>query len=111
MKNGVIHIQKRKMMSAELEPYPHPKKWVNRLDKLLMAVAVIGPMMTLPQLFKIFVEKNTSGISVLTWSLYTLVAIPWVVYGIIHKKTPIIISNILWVIFQLIIVTGTLIYK
>jgi len=37
------------------EPYPHPNKWKRLMDKLIYFAGVLGPIMTIPQLSKIWV--------------------------------------------------------
>src|SRR3989344_9687617 len=98
--HGLHHIHKRKRYYQNLEPYPHPKKWINNLDKFLIIVAFIAPLTTLPQIFNIIISKQAGSISALTWSLYAIFNIPWVFYGFVHKEKPIIIMHILWLIMN-----------
>ena len=107
---GVHHIHKRKRVHDKLKAYPHPNKWIKFLDKFLLIVAVIGPLLSLPQILKIYVEHNTSGVSVLTWGLFAFFNIPWIIYGIVHKDKPIIIGYSLWLVTNIVIVVGALMY-
>ncbi|MCA9459746.1 MAG: hypothetical protein KC550_04325, partial [Nanoarchaeota archaeon] len=102
----VHHFHVRKRIHQNLEPYPHPDKWKNFLDKAIYVVGISGPIMTMPQLFKIWVEKDASGISLISWSWYLLTAIVWLVYAITHKEKPLIITNSLWIIVEIFIVIG-----
>jgi len=108
---GIHHIHKRKRISQKLLPYPHKNKWIRFLDKFLLIIAVIGPLMAFPQVFKIYIEKNASGVSLLSWSLFTLLNIPWIIYGFVHKEKPIIIAYCLWFIINLIISIGIIVYS
>ena len=112
--NHIHHLHQRKRVHAKkkkgLEPLPHPNKWVHFLDESLIMLAVIGPMMTLPQIIKIIVEKSSSGVSLLTWSMYGLLAIPWLAYGIVHKEKPIIVSSALALILDVSIVVSSLVF-
>jgi len=74
------------------EPYPHPNKWKRLMDKLIYFAGVLGPIMTIPQLSKIWVEKNASGVSALSWGAYGVGACFWIIYGFMHKEKPIIIT-------------------
>lgn len=107
---GIHHLHKRKRIHQKLEKYPHPKKWIKILDNFLLIIAVIGPLNNLPQIIKIFALKSSSGVSTLTFSLFSLFNIPWIIYGIVHKEKPIIIAFSLWFITNMIVVIGTLIY-
>ena len=110
MQNNIDHIHKRKRKYQELEKYPSANKGVRFLDKFLLIVAVIGPLVSLPQIIKIFVSKDVAGISVMSWSLFALLDIPWIVYGFVHKEKPIILGSILWFILNIVVVFGTLKY-
>ncbi len=114
------HIHKRKIATKKsskpvksnqkYEPYPHPEKWKRILDKSIYAVSVIGLVMTIPQITKIWSEKNASGVSLIAWSTYIFTALVWLMYGIAHKEKPIILTNLAWIIVNLIIVIGVIMY-
>jgi len=107
---AIDHIHKRKRVHQKLEKYPHPNKWIKFLDRFLIIVAVVGPLMVLPQILKIFMLKDAMGVSALSWGLFALFDIPWIIYGAVHKEKPIIIAYSLWLVTNLIVVVGALIY-
>ena len=76
----------------------------------MSVVAVIAPLTTLPQMYTIWIERSAAGISVLTWFLYTLFSIPLLVYGIVHKAKPLIVMYTLWIIVNLSVAIGALLY-
>lgn len=104
------HVHTRKRIYQKVEEYPHPDKWKNFLDKSIYIVGAFGPIMTIPQLMKIGIEKNASGVSAISWSAYFVTAIFWLSYGITHKEKPIIFTYILWIVLEIFIVIGTLMY-
>jgi len=107
---GMHHFHKRKRIHLKKEEFPSKNKKVRFLDGLIYVVSVIGPLMTLPQIFKIWVLKNAEGVSFISWGTYTISAGIWLWYGIVHKDKPIIIANILWIIIHLMVVIGILVY-
>lgn len=109
---SIVHIHKRGRHKGDRfkHSYPSEDKRIAFLDKLLVVVAVIGPLMTLPQIFKIYVNQNATGISVLSWAMYAFFNIPWILYGFVHKEKPIIISYVLGFTFNTIVVIGTFLY-
>ena len=109
--HGLHHIHLRKRIHQKYEPYPHPNKWMNFMDRFLIIVAVIGPLTTAPQIYDIFWTKSVNGLSFWTWLLYSVLSIPWLFYGLVHRDKPLIISSILWVILQGIVAAGILIYS
>ena len=108
--HGLHHFHKRKRIHIEHEPYPHPNKWKRIMDKLIYFVGIFGPIMTLPQLMIIWIEKNAAGVSLISWGSYLIIAVFWIIYGIMHKEKPIIITYSLWVLLDIFIVIGVLLY-
>ena len=107
---GLHHIHRRKRIYVKHQPYPHPIKWKRFLDRAAYFFAVFGPVMTIPQVLRIWVGKDASGVSPISWSAYLVVAVFWLTYGIAHKAKPIIFTNILWIIFEIMIIAGTFVY-
>lgn len=110
MKRGFYHLHRRKRIYQKLEKYPHPNKGIRALDRLVLILAFIMPIVELPQLIKIFAEKTAEGVSLSTWSFFVLCGIPWLIYGIVHKEKPIVILYLLWIIIDSAIVIGILLY-
>src|SRR5688572_643718 len=81
------------------------------IDRLVNVIAVVGPLTSVPQIVEIwFVDKSAAGVSLLTWSLFLVMAVVWLLYGIVHASRPIIVSNALWFVAQGIIVLGAIRY-
>jgi uncharacterized protein with PQ loop repeat len=108
---GIFHLHQRKRKHKHLEPFPHSNKYKRLLDNTLLGVAVIGPMMNIPQIFKIYYYQNASSISLFSFSCFAFFNILWLMYGIVHKEKPIIIAYILWLITNIFIITGTVLYS
>ena len=80
------------------------------MDKLIYVVAIVGPIMTIPQVTKIWIDKNAAGVSIITWLAYAIASLFWVIYGIMHKEKPIILTSVLLLILDVFIVVGAIIY-
>lgn len=110
MPEGLHHFHKRKRIYQKYESYPHPNKLKRFVDKAVYFIVSFGIIMTLPQIIKIWVEKNASGVSSISWAAYTISSIFWLAYGIIHKEKPIIFSYSIWVLLNAFVCIGALIY-
>ena len=110
MTDALHHFHIRKRIHQKHEPYPHPNKWKALMDKIIYAVGIAGPLLTIPQLTKIWVDKNASGVSIVSWSAYLVIGVFWLTYGIMHKEKPIILTYSLWIIINAFIVVGIIIY-
>lgn len=70
----------------------------------------VGILVTIPQITNIWFDKNTAGVSLITWTGFFLASIFWTFYGIIHKAKPIILLNLIISLLNLIIIIGILLY-
>ena len=104
------HISKRKRIHQKKESYPHPHPWKKILDYLAYIASIITPMATLPQLWKIWSEKNADNVSEITWGAYVLVGLIFLTYSISHREWPLIIMYTSMVLIQAFIVLGIIIY-
>jgi len=91
----------KKTLFGGLESYPSEKFWISLLDKLLMVIAIVSPLMSLPQVFSLYSSKVAGSLSLLSWSSWALFNIPWIIYGFVHKQKPIIVMYILWFLMNL----------
>ena len=101
--HGHHHLHKRKRSAKDT-------KLVRFIDKLVYAAGLFGWIMTIPQVFKIWVEQNAGGVSVLSWLAYAIVGVVWILYGIVHKDRHIIIIYSGFVLLNSFVVIGTLLY-
>ncbi len=83
------------------------KKW---LHKAVYVAGILGPLMTIPQIIKIWLYQDASGVSALSWGSYFVLSGFWLAYGIEERETPIIINYVFWMVMHLVVVTGVLIY-
>lgn len=81
------------------------------IRRSVLAIAIIEPIMTLPQIHEVWIKHHTSGVSISTWSLYALAAVIWLLYGLQLKDKPLIISSMLWIIMDSAVAVGTAVYS
>lgn len=77
----------------------------------MLAVAIIEPIMTLPQIYGVWIKHEAAGVSISTWTLYATSAIVWLLYGLQLKDKPLIISSALWILMDSAVAIGVVIYK
>lgn len=110
--HGLHHINVRKrVLQKKLHSYPSSDKWIRSLDFLIVGIAFLGPITAIPQVYLIFTEKSVQGVSVWTWFFSGIFSLSWLVYGIVHKEKPLIISSVLWIVVSGLIVLGGWIYS
>lgn len=96
---------------------PHGTAHIRRLGKgndkavhwLVYIAGIAAPIITIPQLLKIWVDGDTTGISLFTWAAFTVIAAVFAIYGFAHKDRPLIITYVPLTIVDVFIVIGLLI--
>jgi len=107
---GYHHLHLRKRHSRALEPYPARTWWKRWLDRVVLAVGIIGPIMSIPQIVLIYVGRDATGVSALSFFAWALFNIPWIFYGLVHREPPIVITYTLWLACNSAIAFGALLY-
>ena len=88
MLNGFhhFHLRKRGVISSK------NTKSIRVIDRFIFVVGALGPIMTIPQLYEIWVHKDARGVSLISWSSYFIFSIFWIIYGIVHKEKVIVFT-------------------
>jgi uncharacterized protein with PQ loop repeat len=107
---GLHHLHVRKRVHEKKEKYPHPEEFKRKYDKFMYAIAILCPIMFLPQMLKVWISQDASGISIVSWISFAVIACFWTYYGILHKERQLIIMNGALVIIQLMTAIGAIIY-
>jgi uncharacterized protein with PQ loop repeat len=83
----------------------------SRVEKLLPVLSIATMLMTLPQIFTIWVEHEVRGVSLLSWGTYLLAACLWFVHGLQKKDKSIYVACVGWVLLDAAVVIGVLVYR
>jgi MtN3 and saliva related transmembrane protein len=108
---GLNHFHKRKVKSKAHKLSDRYEPLKRQLDNMAYVIGTMGAFIALPQVLKIWIDKSTIGVSLLTWGGYLMGTTFWSIYGVIHKDKPITIVNLIGAILQFFIVLGLLIYR
>lgn len=85
---------------------PLPPSSATALEKILRSLSVVTMLMTVPQVYTIWVARNASGVSILSWASYLVSACLWFVYGFRKKDKTIYLACIGWIVLDAAIVVG-----
>jgi len=80
------------------------------VDRAVYGFGVLSVIVLFPQVFKIWSQKNASGLSLFSWVGILLGTIFWLTYGLIHKEKPIIVANLALASMDILIVLGILVF-
>ena len=79
------------------------------IDKSIYVIGLLSVAANVPQLWDIWVSKNTSGVSLISWVGFFVGSIFWFGYGLLHQELPIMMVNGLLIFVQAGIVVGLLV--
>ena len=88
------------------------EKWNKRFDEFMVLAGLISPIATIPQVIKVFAThtEHASGQSLITWVVYTALAVLWVIYGATKRELAIVVGNGLGIVMYGLVVVGILIH-
>ena len=73
--------------------------------------ALVTTFCLLPQLYKIFLNKNSEGVSVLTYAILLSGQILWVIYGLLVDDKIVICANLVSGLLSFLVIVFVNIYK
>lgn len=94
-------------MTAQTPPAPVSDA---ALRRLLAAMSVFTIVMTAPQVWTVWIERQAAGVSVLTWSAYLVSALLWFWHGLRQGDRNIWIPCIAWIAADAAIIAGALVH-
>ena len=97
--NAIRHLHKKSALNYK-----------SIIEKLAYIAGILNPICTLPQLFQIWINKNTEGVSMFTWFSFFIISIIMTLYGFAHKEKPLILMYGFLVLINFFIVLGIFIY-
>lgn len=80
------------------------------LERVVALVTLIYPLTAIPQLYNIWIVKDASGISILTWSMFFILTIPLIMYAIRINEKKLTYMWSAWALIYLWVIMGTFIY-
>lgn len=86
------------------------KKRLALIDRVAIVASFMYPLTGVPQVIEVL-GGNTAGISLLSWAGFGLFSAFFVLYGVLHKVRPMIITNTIWFVIDMLVITGTLIHR
>ncbi|MFT4313343.1 MAG: hypothetical protein ACMXYA_02960 [Candidatus Woesearchaeota archaeon] len=86
------------------------KKKKPAIDSIIYVAAICMPFMTIPQIYNVWVLQQVTGVSIITWVMFTAFSCIWLWYAIHHKNIPLLVNNILWIIMQGSVAVGILVF-
>jgi uncharacterized protein with PQ loop repeat len=99
---------------GQLHPDPRKvpqSKTTGWLGKVLPLLSVFTMALTVPQVWGVWVEHQTAGVSLLSWGAYTFAACLWLVDGLRKKDKTIWVACIGWIALDAAVFVGVLVQR
>ena len=80
------------------------------LRQALGFMSIFTILMTIPQVWTIWVQRQAAGVSVLSWSAYLLSALLWFWFGLQKRDRNIYLPCVGWIGLDTAVIVGALIY-
>lgn len=81
------------------------------IDRVTAIVAVVGPLLTAPQVYAIYAERDATMVSMSTWIGFNIASIIWTWYGYVHRDWLIVTYQGIFVVLQTALIIGGMMYN
>lgn len=81
------------------------------LDYLVYFFTFATPLFEVPQLLEIYARHSAQDVSIWTWAFFCVDNIVWIIYAARKRLIPVLITSVLYEIFEVSILIGVIIYK
>ena len=79
-------------------------------SRVLGGMSIFTLLMTVPQVWTIWIDRQAAGVSVISWSAYLLSAVLWFVYGLQKGDKNIYLPCVGWVGLDAAVIVGAIIH-
>jgi len=80
------------------------------LRRALGGMSIFTIVMTVPQIWNIWVDQQAAGVSVLSWSAYLVSALLWFWHGVRQRDRNIYLPCIGWIAADGAVIAGAILY-
>jgi uncharacterized protein with PQ loop repeat len=81
------------------------------LERILGVFSLLTMLMTVPQVLTIWIGHTAAGVSLISWVAYLVSACLWFVHGLQIGDRTIYLPCIGWILLDVAVVSGVLVYS
>ncbi|PKQ16609.1 MAG: hypothetical protein CVT67_04225 [Actinobacteria bacterium HGW-Actinobacteria-7] len=81
------------------------------MERAVFSFGLVNPVLSLPQMYNIFVLKHVAGLSVITVGSAFFMSLLWTAYGALGKQTAVWATNAVWVFFNGAMLVGVVVFS
>jgi uncharacterized protein with PQ loop repeat len=98
------------MAPDSITPAGHASQSESLLRRLLGGMSIFTMLMTIPQVWTIWVGHQAAGVSILSWGAYLLSAALWFWYGFQKRDRNIYLPCVGWAGLDVAVIVGAVMY-
>ena len=80
-------------------------------DYVIYFFTVATPLFELPQAITIYSSHDAGSVSIYTWGFFVIDNVVWIVYALRRKIWPLLITSVLYLLIELSVVAGIILYS
>ncbi|OGK38066.1 hypothetical protein A3F03_02505 [Candidatus Roizmanbacteria bacterium RIFCSPHIGHO2_12_FULL_41_11] len=107
----MTHLPNRVYLHRKKINKRFPKNPRHFVDRLVLIMSVVTPLMTVPQVLQVWVDRQVAGLSLATWGTYAFSSLLWLIYGVKHKDKPIVLVNGLMLVCNFLVTVGVIFWQ
>jgi uncharacterized protein with PQ loop repeat len=81
-----------------------------KLRGLMGGMSIFTMVMTIPQVWTIWIGQQASGVSILSWSAYLVSALLWLLFGVRRHDRNIYLPCVGWIVLDVAVIAGVVFY-
>lgn len=82
-----------------------------RMKRILAVMSFVTMAMTIPQVWIVWVDRQTAGVSLLSWGAYLASALLWFGHGLHQRDKNIYLACIGWIALDLAVILGVVLFR
>ncbi|HEX2825790.1 MAG TPA: hypothetical protein VHP37_05550 [Burkholderiales bacterium] len=85
-------------------------KAASLMKRILAVTSFVTMAMTIPQVWLVWVEQQTAGVSLLSWGAYLVSALLWFGHGLQQRDKNIYLACVGWVLLDVAVIAGVVVH-
>jgi MtN3 and saliva related transmembrane protein len=81
------------------------------VDRAAVVVGIVAPLSTVPQIAQIYSSRSAEDLSLGTWGLFVAFSLFWLLYGVVNRALPLMLTNALWLLCYSAVIVGAVVYR
>ena len=112
-RGGIIHqpdFPRTRDAPQEFQHDSSRSRFNRFIDRSAFVVGIIAPLSTVPQIIQIYTTRSAEDLNLGTWGLFLAFTVFWLLYGIVNRARPLIITNSIWLVSYVVVIIGAVIH-